>query len=38
MKANMPHTQVRHPSHGGKADFQKGLLAVVQKCKDNKRA
>ena len=24
------HTAVRHPSHGGKADFQRGVLAVAQ--------
>jgi len=24
------HTAVRHPSHGGKADFQRGVLSVAQ--------
>jgi uracil-DNA glycosylase len=38
VKAGMPHTQVRHPSHGGKADFQIGLRAAVKKCEESKRA
>lgn len=27
---HIPHEKVRHPSHGGKADFQKGLFSLLQ--------
>ena len=27
---NFAHTAVRHPSHGGKADFQRGVLSAAQ--------
>jgi uracil-DNA glycosylase len=26
---NIPHTPVRHPSHGGKAEFQRGVLKLA---------
>ncbi|HSM59026.1 MAG TPA: uracil-DNA glycosylase [Candidatus Sulfomarinibacteraceae bacterium] len=26
---NVPHDRVRHPSHGGKADFRKGLCSLL---------
>jgi hypothetical protein len=26
--AGLPHRTVRHPSHGGKSAFQRGLLAI----------
>jgi uracil-DNA glycosylase len=28
--ANIPHFPVRHPSHGGKTDFQSGVLAAAK--------
>ncbi|HYG78535.1 MAG TPA: uracil-DNA glycosylase [Planctomycetota bacterium] len=37
-KAGLKHTAVRHPSHGGKVDFQKGLRAAAASGPGSRKA